>query len=158
MDKALVSLRHRLKRGSLKKLDSELKDLFEEKFSMHSPIGKVYLEKIKSFFNHILIEEGLKPGIIKDGEYERFFKQLGNGFWRSEKYLEREFKKLLKSVLALKRKDISATILRDYLGQFWMHSQARRLNRKIIYHMGPTNSGKTYHAINALCDQRVVVI
>jgi ATP-dependent RNA helicase SUPV3L1/SUV3 len=154
MDKALVSLRHRLKRGSLKKLDSELKDLFEEKFSMHSPIGKVYLEKIKSFFNHILIEEGLKPGIIKDGEYERFFKQLGNGFWRSEKYLEREFKKLLKSVLALKRKDISATILRDYLGQFWMHSQARRLNRKIIYHMGPTNSGKTYHAINALCESK----
>ena len=53
--------------------------------------------------------------------------------------------------MALKRKDISSTILRDYLGQFWMHTEARKINRKIIYHMGPTNSGKTYHAIEALC-------
>ena len=41
-------------------------------------------------------------------------------------------------------------ILQDYLGQFWLHCEARKLQRKIIYHMGPTNSGKTYHAIQNL--------
>jgi ATP-dependent RNA helicase SUPV3L1/SUV3 len=52
--------------------------------------------------------------------------------------------------MSFKRKDISATILRDYLGQFWLHSSTRRKKRKVIYHMGPTNSGKTYNAIEAL--------
>lgn len=27
------------------------------------------------------------------------------------------------------------------------YPQARHLNRKIIFHAGPTNSGKTYHAM-----------
>ncbi|MDH5414704.1 MAG: DEAD/DEAH box helicase, partial [Flavobacteriaceae bacterium] len=40
--------------------------------------------------------------------------------------------------------------LREYLGQFWLHADARNRTRKIIYHMGPTNSGKTYNAIQAL--------
>ena len=72
---------------------------------------------------------------------------LSTNIWRSKKYLEVEFKKFLKSILTLKRKDISAKILKDYLGQFWAFSNARQIKRKIIYHMGPTNSGKTYHAI-----------
>ena len=46
---------------------------------------------------------------------------------------------------------MSANILRDYLGEFWIHSPARRLNRKIIYHGGPTN-WKTYHAVQSLCE------
>jgi len=56
--------------------------------------------------------------------------------------------------LVLKRKDISSNILQEYLGQFWIHSHARKIPRKIVYHMGPTNSGKTYHAIEALTKSR----
>lgn len=29
---------------------------------------------------------------------------------------------------------------------------ARALQRKMIYHMGPTNSGKTYNALQAMCE------
>ncbi len=154
MDKTLHSLRYRLKRGSLKKLDGELRDLFTEKFGSFSPLGLLYQEKLKSHFHALLEDEGFKPEIVKEEEWERFFSQLGTSIWRNEKYLSYEFQKFFRSIMALKRKDISATILKDYLGQFWMHSEARKLNRKIIYHMGPTNSGKTYHAIEALCKSK----
>ncbi len=154
MDKILSSLRYRLKRGSLKRLDAQLKDVYKMHFSSNSDLGRMYQEKLKSHFNSLLVEEGHKPDIINDEEYERFFEQLDTSLWRNEAFIDREFSKLLRSITALKRKDISATILKDYLGQFWIHSDARTLNRKIIYHMGPTNSGKTYHAIEALCKSK----
>ncbi len=153
-EKTLNSLRYKLKRGSLKKLDFELKELFKQKFHPNSELGRTYREKLKSHFNSILTEQGHHVDIINEDEYERFFEQLGVSLWRNQQYLDREFLKLLRSITALKRKDISASILQEYLGQFWMHSEARTLNRKIIYHMGPTNSGKTYHAIEALCQAK----
>ena len=149
-EKNLQKIRYRLKRSSLNKLDSELKNYFKTKLGPQSEIGQTYILRLKSFFTGILTEQGHAADMITDSEYDRFFSQLSLGIWRSPQALKRDFLKLLRSVVALKRKDISATILREYLGQFWIHSEARRKTRKIIYHMGPTNSGKTYNAIEAL--------
>lgn len=149
-DRELQKIRYKLKRSSLNKLDADLKSFFKLHLGPDSDVGKTYIERLKSYFQGLLAEEGHAPDLLTDVEYERFFKQVGLGIWKSPQALKRDFQKLLKSVIALKRKDISASILRDYLGQFWIHAEARRKNRRVIYHMGPTNSGKTYNAIEAL--------
>lgn len=143
--------RRKLKRSSVSKLENEVKYYFRSKFGSKSELAKVYREKLLVYFNTLLVEQGLKPELVSHEEYERFFLQLETNMWKGEVFLKKEFERFTHAILALKRKDVSSTILRDYLGQFWLHSDARRLNRKVIYHMGPTNSGKTYHAIQALC-------
>jgi len=150
LDKNFHQMRNKLKRSSVNKLENEVKHHFRQKFGSNSELGRVYKEKLKVFFNTLLVEKGLKPEMISSDEYERFFLQLETGMWKGEGLLKKEFDRFVGAVMALKRKDISATILRDYLGQFWLHTDARRINRKVIYHMGPTNSGKTYHAIESL--------
>ncbi len=150
VERNLGKVRYKLKRGTLNKLDKEIKSHYKLLLGPQSDIGKVYKHRLISFFNGIIADQGHSPDLITESEYERFFSQLGIGIWKPTKTLEREFEKLIQSVLSFKRKDISATILKDYLGQFWVHSEARRKKRRVIYHMGPTNSGKTYNAIEAL--------
>lgn len=150
LEKNIGKVRYKLKRGSLNKLDSDIKSYFKLKFGYGSELGKVYQERLIVFFNGLLIDEEQSPDLITLDEYDRFFSQLGTGIWRNPNALKKDFRKLVRSILAFKRKDISATILKEYLGEFWVHSPARRKKRKIIYHMGPTNSGKTYNAIQAL--------
>jgi ATP-dependent RNA helicase SUPV3L1/SUV3 len=146
------SVRARLKRASLNKLDKQIKNNFRSKFSYDTVIAHRYMEKLRPFFETYLAERELDRDLIDDNEYDRFRMQLGINLWNNERFLRREFSKLVRSVLFLKRKDISSTILQDYLGQFWLHSGARQIKRKIIYHMGPTNSGKTYEAVQRLCE------
>ena len=150
LDRNTNKIKYKLKRGSLNKLDADTKSYFKSKFSINSDLGKVYKERLLTFFNQVLDEKDLKADLISSEEYERFFTQMGIGVWKSPTHLKREFEKIVNTIMSLKRKDISATILRDYLGQFWLHSESRRKKRKIVYHMGPTNSGKTYNAIEAL--------
>ena len=150
LDKNFHQMRNKLKRSSINKLENEVKFHFRSKFGSKSDLGRVYKEKLTVFFNTLLVEKGLKPELVAPEEYDRFYLQLETNIWKGEVFLKKEFDRFTQAILALKRKDISATILRDYLGQFWLHTEARRINRKIIYHMGPTNSGKTYHAIEAL--------
>ncbi len=154
LEKELHQVRYKLKRSSLSKLDNEIKALFKEKFSHKSDVGIQYIENLKPQFRSWLEEQSLKPDLIGDAEYERFFMQLDLGLWKPLKILQKEFQRLVQTVMALKRKDVSAQILMEYLGQFWVHSEARSVKRKIFYHMGPTNSGKTYHAVEALCEAR----
>jgi ATP-dependent RNA helicase SUPV3L1/SUV3 len=151
IDKELNQVRYKLKRSSLSKLDNEIKSIFKEKFSYRSEIGQKYILTLKPHFNRWLQEQGLKVDLVGDAEYERFFMQLDMGLWKPLGVLQKEFQRLVQTVMALKRKDISAQILMEYLGQFWVHSEARNIKRKIFYHMGPTNSGKTYHAVESLC-------
>ncbi len=150
-EKNINACRYRLKKGSIYKMDGQIKNYHKDKFAITSSLAIKQVENIKNLYNSLLKEQGLRKDLIGDEEYQRFFGQLGMGIWRPSKILKREFKSLVKAVLALKRKDISANILQKYLGQFWLHSPARRMNRRVIYHMGPTNSGKTYHAVESLC-------
>jgi len=46
-----------------------------------------------------------------------------------------------------KREELLAKTIRDFKNLFPL---ARQLKRKIIFHVGPTNSGKTYHAMQRL--------
>ncbi|QDK40367.1 hypothetical protein DOM21_02635 [Bacteriovorax stolpii] len=154
LDKKFQQVQFRLKKSSLNRLESQIKALQDETFTYPSPLAKEHANNLILFFHRILSEEGHSPELVSDEEFTRFFKQLSSNIWRHEKYLVVEFKKLIKSILVLKRKDISSNILQEYLGQFWLHSHARKIPRKIIYHMGPTNSGKTYHAIQALAASR----
>ncbi len=151
LDKNFHQMRNKLKRSSVNKLENEVKAYFRTKFGPKSDLGKVYKEKLTVYFNTLLVEQGLKPELVAHEEYERFYLQLETNIWKGEAFLKKEFERFTAAILALKRKDVSSGILREYLGQFWLHADARRINRKIIYHMGPTNSGKTYHAIEALC-------
>lgn len=150
IDKKLNLARFRLKRGSFNKLKSQIDSLFEQKFGPKSQVGYVYIPLLEKLLEEQLKERGLRRDLVEDSQKTRFFSQQGMGLWRSLKGLRKEFKKLINTVLALKRQDISGNILKEYLGQFWIYTDARRKNRKFIYHMGPTNSGKTYHAIEAL--------
>lgn len=154
LDKNFHQMRNKLKRSSVNKLENEVKHHFRTKFGSKSVLAKVYREKLTVYFNTLLVEQGLKPELVSAEEYERFYLQLETNMWKGEVFLRKEFERFTHAILALKRKDVSSTILRDYLGQFWLHAEARRMNRKIIYHMGPTNSGKTYHAIQALCEAK----
>ena len=152
IENKLKVTRNKLKRSSYNRLENQLKSILKEKFNYPSDIALDYSKQVKLYFNSILEEKKIKYDLIEEEEYDRFFKQVSSNLWRGERYLGREFNKLVKSILILKRQDISANILRDYLGEFWIHSPARRLNRKVIYHGGPTNSGKTYHAVESLCE------
>jgi ATP-dependent RNA helicase SUPV3L1/SUV3 len=151
IDKCLYGVKSRLRRSSLNRLESQVKSILKEQFCYPAEIAKIHSERLKEYCIELLRNDNLRKDLIEDETYERFFLQLSTNIWRNTKYLEREFKKLIKSSLLIKRKDISANILKKYLGEFWVHSRARDIKRKIIYHMGPTNSGKTYHAIESLC-------
>ncbi len=154
LDRKFQQVQFKLKKSSLNRLEAQIKVLSEETFTYPGEIARRHSQNLILYFHKILSEQSLSIDLVSDEEYTRFFKQLSSNIWRNEKFLEVEFKKLIKSILVLKRKDISSNILQEYLGQFWVHSHARKIPRKIIYHMGPTNSGKTYHAIEALVKAR----
>ncbi|PIP95240.1 MAG: hypothetical protein COW00_13900 [Bdellovibrio sp. CG12_big_fil_rev_8_21_14_0_65_39_13] len=154
LDKIFHSVRFKLKRSTVNRLESQVKSYMREIFTAPSELAAKQKNYLVPFFKKLMVQEELNQDLITDEEYDRFLAQLNTNIWRNDRFLEREFKKLLKSVMFLKRKDISGKILQDYLGEFWIHSQARTITRKIIYHMGPTNSGKTYHAIEALCQAK----
>ncbi|MEI8346411.1 MAG: DEAD/DEAH box helicase [Pseudomonadota bacterium] len=152
LDREFYRVRHRLKKSTLNKLEGQVKHKVRELFTYPSDLARRHTEQnIRPFLEEQLLRQNVKRDLIDDTEYQRYFAQLSTNVWRNDRYQEREFEKIVKSILMLKRKDISSTILREYLGEFWIHSNARILKRKIIYHMGPTNSGKTYYAIEALC-------
>jgi len=150
IERIFHKVRYRLKRSTLNRLDSQVKPLIKNNFTYPSELALAREKTIRPFLMTILYNDGLNDELVSDDEFKRFFNQLGTSIWRSENYIEREFKKLVKSVMLLKREDISGKILQEYIGEFWIHSQAREIKRKIVYHMGPTNSGKTYHAIQGL--------
>jgi ATP-dependent RNA helicase SUPV3L1/SUV3 len=152
VDHILRQARGKLKRSTYNRLEQQIKGRIKAVFVFPAELAQQRSEVLREHFFTQLRRDGLRSDLVVDDEYHRFFSQLGTNIWREFNYLDREFKKLVKSLLMIKRKDISGTILKRYLGEFWLHSLAREIKRKIIYHMGPTNSGKTYYAIERLCE------
>lgn len=151
IDKKFYRVRFRLRRSNLNRLENQVRSIIKEDFHYPSAMTKQLVRLISPVLKGYLYEAGFNDDLITDEEYDKFYRQLSSNIWRNENYLLTEFKKQVKSLLVLKKKDLSSKILTDYLGAFWTHSNARQIKRKIVYHMGPTNSGKTYHAIEALC-------
>ena len=150
IDKKLYKIRYRIKRSTLNKMEIQTKNKIKEVFTFPSELAKLQEYKIKKLFRKYLNDEEINEELLDENDLKKFFNQLGPNIWRNERYIEKEFKKTSNSIMAFKKKDISGKILQDYIGKFWIHSQARTIKRKIIYHMGPTNSGKTYSAIEEL--------
>lgn len=150
IDKNFHKIRYRLRRGAYANLDAQVKTLLKKKLTYPTPLAMKREEGILVYLKDYLIHEGYNDGLVEETEFRKFFSQLQINIWHNKSFILNEFKKVVRSLLVFKRKDISGRILQDYLGKFWQHSQARSIKRKIIYHRGPTNSGKTYHAIEAL--------
>ena len=122
----------------------------QKKFNYESSVLEIYRKKLHYLVEDELKLKGLRRDLVGEEQKVRFFVQTGKGIWKAEKVLRKEIQKLIQSILTFKRKDISANILQSHLGEFWLYSEARKLKRKVIYHMGPTNSGKTYCAVQKL--------
>lgn len=150
IDKRFYKIRFRLRRSTLNRLESQVKSYMRDMFTYPSDLARGQIENIRPILKGHLFNEGLPDDLLTDEELARFYRQLSSNIWKNERYILAEFAKTMRSVLVLKKKDLSSKILTEYLGEFWIHSNARQIKRKIIYHMGPTNSGKTYHAIEAL--------
>jgi ATP-dependent RNA helicase SUPV3L1/SUV3 len=152
LDKLVHHARFKLKHASLNKLEKQIKDYFRSQFTCKNETVRSFADRLIPSLQGALVDRGVSADLLGSAEYERFFLQMGTGIFRNESFLQREFGLVVRSILLLKRQDISSSILQDYLGQFWLHANARRINREIIYHMGPTNSGKTYAAVQRLCE------
>ncbi len=150
MEKLFHKVRYSLRRATLGKIEAQAKSKIQEDFAYPNELAIQREGQIKPVLEYFLYQEGLDQELVGEPEFKKFFKQLHLRLWRNESYLLREFKKLVRSVTILKKKDISGKILQQHIGEFWVHSQARSIKRKIVYHMGPTNSGKTHHAIEKL--------
>jgi len=67
---------------------------------------------------------------------------------KSKRRILFHFTEYIKPLLAKqKREELLAKTIRDFKNLFPL---ARELKRKIVFHVGPTNSGKTYQALKAL--------
>ncbi|MCY4643239.1 MAG: DEAD/DEAH box helicase [Bacteriovoracales bacterium] len=150
IDRRINKAAPKLRRGSVHKLKTQLDSLIQSHFRYENELLGLYREKLDELIIQELQAKGLRKDLIDEGQKTRFFKQRGRGIWKGDQVLAREIQRLIQTVLSLKRKDISAKILQDYLGQFWIHTEARKLKRRVTYHMGPTNSGKTWNAIQNL--------
>ena len=150
INRKLSKAKFKLRRSQYNKLKAEVNSLIKNAFGYDSNALVVYRQKLDDLIIEELRLKGLRRDLVEKDQKYRFFLQQGEGIWKENQSLKKEIQRLIQSVLSLKRKDISAKILQDYLGQFWSHSEARRMPRRIIYHRGPTNSGKTYHAIQRL--------
>ena len=154
IDRKLNRAKFKLRRGTLNKLKDQIDSLLQNNFQYESISLGLYREKLDDLITQKLQAKGLRRDLVEESQKARFFEQRGRGIWKEDRAFEQEINRLIQSVLALKRKDISAKILQDYLGQFWLHTEARKIKRKVIYHVGPTNSGKTYHAIQKLAQAK----
>ena len=150
IDHHLHEIRYRLRRRAYINLEGQIKGILKKNFLHPAEASSGREQKVLDYLKNYLCNEGYNDDLVDEKEFKKFFNQLQLNLWRNSNHILREFQKVIRSLIIFKRKDISGKILQNYLGEFWIHSQARVLKRKIIYHMGPTNSGKTYHAIEAL--------
>ncbi len=136
---------------AIRRLTQEFNRLVSASFVYPAPLAQVYInENLKPRLRPILEQQPVDPNFIAPEQYDNFWRKLGLKLWRSEDLIKADFKEFIRSALMFKRHDISATILNAYLAEFWQQMPVRKQRRKIIYHKGPTNSGKTYHAMEAL--------
>lgn len=111
-----------------------VEEVFEEMRQMCGTL-KVEDEVIEGFIVRYLEAQILSSRTLKVKE-------------KSKRRILFHFGEYLKPLLARqKREELLAKTIRDFKRLFPL---ARELKRKIIFHVGPTNSGKTYSALQAL--------
>lgn len=136
-------------------LFEQLQSWFSRSTTRFKAIGltKEQVKAVKSQFISslapILTPNGTSPHISFD--WETVEKDLGNGSVREiDRALMRLFLRIVPKLSAnfshLEKIEEALNILHP---SEW-HPIARQVHRKFIFHVGPTNSGKTYHALRAL--------
>lgn len=109
------------------------------------------LEDMKDLCNKLLIaEETLHEFIVRFVEPQVRASTTLKFKEKSKRRILFHFSEYIKPLLAKqKREELLANTIRDFKNLFPL---ARELKRQIIFHVGPTNSGKTYAALKALED------
>ena len=111
-------------------IDDVLEDMREESHKLD--IDK---EKLHEFIVRFVEPQVRSSGVLK-------FKE------KSKRRILFHFGEYIKPLLEKqKREELLAKTIRDFKHLFPL---ARELKRKIVFHVGPTNSGKTYQALQAL--------
>lgn len=146
---------------SLKEFCNTVTDLFNEGVQLFpfKSKGQVKRSKKKIINEFITQNSDLKKIIIKDFDiYQKFSAdEINSLFQKSEIYNHAFYKKNLNGFLKAqkinfnrkKREESVKSMIRDHLEGFYQNSKVRLKKRKIIYNVGPTNSGKSYSALQA---------
>ena len=146
---------------SLKEFCNTVTDLFNEGVQLFpfKSKGQVKRSKKKIINEFITQNSDLKKIIIKDFDiYQKFSAdEINSLFQKSEIYNHAFYKKNLNGFLKAhkinfnrkKREESVKSMIRDHLEGFYQNSKVRLKKRKIIYNIGPTNSGKSYSALQA---------
>jgi hypothetical protein len=99
------------------------------------------------------VREGLlRNGILDELDWARIQEDSSLNMEQAmDKMLMRQFLKLMPSLVpehCAFLRDVDEALALSHPAEW--HPMARQVHRKIILHVGPTNSGKTYHALRAL--------
>lgn len=133
----------------------------EETIDLQSVIDAHGEEEEKHFFSELstLIDEcrerskllALEEERLRDMVYELLVPYMGPTFHISAKTSRRVLfafdQRIAGELLRRQRQELLARTVRDFKGLFPL---ARSLRRKLVLHIGPTNSGKTYTAMEHL--------
>ena len=123
---------------------------------MRSTIRQLNLNK--SSISQISREQNIKSILrnfgLKDEEINRKLKTYSSNLTQNNNNNTRTYHNILKSMV-FSTKDLNhLKSLTDFRQPSLKFSSARALRRKIICHLGPTNSGKTHKAILALSEAK----
>jgi len=104
-------------------------------------------EKIK---NKIIKEHDLIKKLGSLDYVEIFLQKEGAKFFKQDFDLDKEIAVFEEFLKTEQRGSVAKELIKEIMQNAYQYAPARKIKRKIIYHMGPTNSGKTYNAIQAL--------
>lgn len=136
---------------SKSQLSSWFKNHLGNAFNFSTEVGKNFLSFLVSF-NEIkdeLKEKGIEKE-IKPEQYQKFIKNLPFALWTNPQDIEKHKANFISTLEILSNNSKICALIKEHLENFYKYVPARSMKRKVIYHAGPTNSGKTYHAIQAL--------
>lgn len=100
------------------------------------PYAEHIAEELRKLFTEVYLAECLS--------HNPYYEYFGRNFIQAARHVARE----KKQKASLKRRMLSE-IPSNYID---FYPEARAMQRHFILHVGPTNSGKTYHAIEALAN------
>lgn len=149
VEKIVFDFQRKLRRATLQKITRKATAHFYERI-FSSDLYEKQTRYLRKLLTEELREKDFETTLLDEHQWERYFLQVKKKIWRSYKQLRREFFRFFFALVNFKKKDISSQILQDYLGRFWLFSPAREIKRRVVYHLGPTNSGKTYEAVQDL--------
>lgn len=164
-EKVLKNIKEELKKYNFENIRlRDLQKLFQKEFDNEMALLNQSKNKRKKIFNELIIsyceeisdklkklikdEYSLNDSLSED-EIELFFnkKNLLVKIFKKELKVGKEVSSFRVYLDKEKRQEESKDMINDYLENFYLNHPIRRKKRKFIFHVGPTNSGKSYGAL-----------